>query len=48
MGQLSGFRGGLPLRSVAHRQDELRTDQEYAGESEDDKYVEAYTVSERV
>ena len=37
-----------PLRSVPHGQDELRADQEYAGESQDDEYVKADPVPERI
>ena len=38
----------IPLRTIAHRQDELGTYQEDTGEAKHRKYVQANTVSERI
>ena len=35
-----------PLRTIAHRQDELSTDEKHTGESEGDKDIEANVMTE--
>lgn len=38
----------LPLRTIPHGEDELAAYEKDASESQDDEYIQSYSVSERV